>query len=81
MTLESFKDIYGSRSAAEKLDLLIENMETKAWDDLHAAEASDRGNKRNADYYRSESRHMADRILWLRSEIRRELWVTEITEN
>ena len=69
MTTESFKEIYASCTPLQKLDLLIENESYRRLDAVHAEHARMNRNNKEEEYWRSEEKHMINRIFWLYTEL------------
>lgn len=66
MTIEEFKDVYGDKSPAEKLQLLATQYEILCSD---VVSRNDERWSRNTEYWDNEIRVMRARIEWLMREI------------
>ena len=73
MTLEAFKEIHAGKTAAEKLDLLIENMYYIRNNAVSAERDRMNHNTKGEEYCRSEEQHMQLRVAWLYGEIMKAL--------
>ena len=69
MTFEDFKDVYKDKTAAEKLDLLIENEGYRRNNAVSAERERMNRNEKGEEYCRNEERQMKLRVFWLYTEI------------
>lgn len=73
MTLDDFKEIHAGDTAKRKLDLLIENESFRRMDAVSAERDRMNRNVKGEAYWRSEERHMQQRVFWLYKEIMKAL--------
>ena len=78
MNIDDFKSVYASKTPAEKLDLLMVQVDFYGDAKMNYAEAYyGRRNDKDAVYYRDEAIAMIERIKWLRDEIKSAIWSGE----
>lgn len=70
MSIDDFKSCYASKSPAEKLDLLLVQVDYYGDDKKDYAEARCRLNSKDAQYYYNEAVSMMERIMWLHDEVK-----------
>lgn len=71
MSIDDFKEVYASKTPAEKLDLLLVQVDYYGDDMKNYAHAFyGLHNDKDAEYYRNEAVAMMERIKWLLDEIK-----------